>query len=346
MTRVSRELTMQSDPTIPNARAFVRSLNVLLKYARLYGLEHSRSAGQFDSAWSELQAAVGAAGQGGLLLGASGSQLLLDGVPLESSPAERNFADFLNASGVASIGFLPRVERAEFSNLVKCFMETGPKAVPPAAPRAVFFPSPGSPGIRVNEIRFVAEDSGFSDARMAATLTAKTLGADAERIQEWFRSPEKMIQLIAAAEGEHGGPGAPGTGGSGGTVPGSFYAGGSGTGTGSGTETGTGSGAGFGPGFGPGSGAGAGAGFGPGNFGIPGLGSGAGSGTGTGGGGVSGLAGGIGQLEEAELHSLLRLLAQFGEAQSAKNPDLDATAWRLKISNLPQNAQVTLQQAL
>src|SRR6202167_1226277 len=346
MTRVSRELTMQSDPTIPNARAFVRSLNVLLKYARLYGLEHSRSAGQFDSAWSELQAAVGAAGQGGLLLGASGSQLLLDGVPLESSPAERNFADFLNASGVASIGFLPRVERQEFSNLVKCFMETGPKAVPLADRLAVYFTSRGYSGIRVNEIRFVAEDSGFSDARMAATLTAKTLGADAERIQEWFRSPEKMIQLIAAAEGEHGGPGAPGTGGSGGTVPGSFYAGGSGTGTGSGTETGTGSGAGFGPGFGPGSGAGAGAGFGPGNFGIPGLGSGAGSGTGTGGGGVSGLAGGIGQLEEAELHSLLRLLAQFGEAQSAKNPDLDATAWRLKISNLPQNAQVTLQQAL
>src|ERR1700678_655187 len=344
MAPVSRELTMQSEPTIPNARAFVRSLNVLLKYARLYGLEHSRSAGQFASAWSELQAAVNAAGPGGLLLGASGSQLLLDGVPLESSPAERNFADFLNASGVASIGFLPRVERAEFSNLVKCFMETGSKTATLSDRLAVHFTNRTHSGIRVNEIRFVAEDSGFSDARVAATLTAKTLGADADRIQEWFRSPEKMIQLIAAAEGEHGGPGAPGTGGSGGTVPGSFYAGGSGTGTGSGTETGTGSGAGFGPGFGPGSGAGAGAGFGPGNFGVAGLGSGAG--TGTGGGGVSGLAGGIGQLEEAELHSLLRLLAQFGEAQSAKNPDLDATAWRLKISNLPQNAQVTLQQAL
>jgi hypothetical protein len=323
---------MQSEPTIPNARAFVRSLNVLLKYARLYGLEHSRSAGQFDSAWAELQAAVNAAGPGGLLLGASGSQLLLDGVPLESSPAERNFADFLNASGVASIGFLPRVDREEFSNLVKCFMETGPKAGTLSDRLAVYFAHRTHSGIRVNEIRFVAEDSGFSDARVAATLTAKTLGADADRIQEWFRSPEKMIQLIAAAEGEHGGPGVPGTGGSGGTVPGSFYAGGSGTGTGSGAGTGA------------GSGAGAGAGFGSGNFGVAGLGS--GSGTGTGGGGVSGLAGGIGQLEEAELHSLLRLLAQFGEAQSAKNPDLDALSWRLKISALPQNAQVTLQQAL
>jgi hypothetical protein len=330
MAPISRELMMQSEPTIPNARAFVRSLNVLLKYARLYGLEHSRSAGQFDSAWEELQAAVNAAGPAGLLLGASGSQLLLDGVPLESSPAERSFADFLNASGVASIGFLPRVEREEFSNLVKCFMETGPKAGTLSDRLAVHFTNRGYSGIRVNEIRFVAEDAGFSDARVAATLTAKTLGADAERIQEWFRSPEKMIQLIAAAEGEHGGPGVPGTGGSGGTVPGSFYAGGIGSGAGAGTGTE--------------SGAGTGAGFGSGNFGTAGLGSGAG--TGTGGGGVSGLAGGIGQLEEAELHSLLRLLGQFGEAQSAKNPDLDALSWRLKFSALPQNAQVTLQQAL
>src|ERR1700729_2758954 len=128
MTRVSRELTMQSDPTIPNARAFVRSLNVLLKYARLYGLDHSRSASQFDSAWSELQVAVGAAGQGGLLLGASGSQLLLDGVPLESTPAERSFADLLTNSGVASIGFTNGVSRDDFLNLVKAFMETGAKA--------------------------------------------------------------------------------------------------------------------------------------------------------------------------------------------------------------------------
>ena len=92
-------------------------------------------------------------------------------------------------------------------------------------------------------------------------------------------------------------------------------------------------------------GAGTGSGFGAGTFGAAAA-FGSGTGTGTGGGGVSGLAGGIGQLEEAELHSLLRLLAQFGEAQSAKNPDLDPLSWRLKISALPQNAQVTLQQAL
>ncbi|MGB8524460.1 MAG: hypothetical protein WCD43_15960, partial [Candidatus Acidiferrales bacterium] len=207
MSSLQRELTVSNEPRVPNARAFIRSLNILLKYARLYGLDHARSAGQFESAWTELQDAVDAAGQGGLLLGASGSQLLLDGVPLESTPAERSFADLLTTSGVASIGFTTGVTRDDFSNLVKAFMETGTKAGPLSERLELYFGNRNISGIRVNEIRFVAEDSGFSEARVAATLTAKTLGADADMIQDWFRSPEKMIQLIAAAEGAHSGSG-------------------------------------------------------------------------------------------------------------------------------------------
>ena len=203
MSTLHREVTVSNEPRVPNARAFIRSLNILLKYARLYGLDHTRSARQFDSCWTELQDAVEAAGQGGLLLGASGSQLLLDGVPLESTPAERSFADLLTTSGVASIGFTIGVSRDDFANLVKAFMETGPKAAPLSERLALYFGNKKMSGIRVNEIRFVAEDAGFSEARVAATLTAKTLGADADMIQDWFRTPEKMIQLIAAAEGAH-----------------------------------------------------------------------------------------------------------------------------------------------
>jgi len=207
------EMTLSNNPRVPNARAFIRSLNILLKYARLYGLDHTRSAAQFDSAWTELQDAVNAAGQGGLLLGASGSQLLLDGVPLESTPAEPSFADLLTSSGVASIGFTAGVTRDDFSNLVKALI---PKADPLSERLKLYFGNKGISGIRVNEIRFVAEDSGFSEARVAATLTAKTLGADADMIQDWFRSPEKMIQLIAAAEGAHSGSGNQGAGRTGG----------------------------------------------------------------------------------------------------------------------------------
>ncbi len=325
MPPLPSELTVPSESIVPNARAFVRSLNVLLKYARLYGLEHLRSAGQFEVSWEELEQAVQTAGQSGLLLGASGSQLLLDGVPLESTQAERSFADLLNASGVASIAFLPTIKREEFANLVKAFMETsGPKAVPLAERLERYFGNRETAGIRVNEIRFVAEDAGFSEARVAAQLTAKTLGADAEMVQDWFRSPEKMIQLIAAAEGAHGGPGGSGTGqgtggpGSGdstGSSTGSAYSGGSGTGTG----TGTGSGAGIGAGTDY-------------AIGVP-----------------LGNPNDLPQLGEAEMHSLLRLLAQFGEAAhggTKGGPSPDQVAWQAKLAALPQNAQVTLRQAL
>jgi hypothetical protein len=318
------ELTVPTESTVPNARAFVRSLNVLLKYSKLYGLEHLRSAGQFEVSWNELEEAVQAAGQGGLLLGASGSQLLLDGVPLESTQAERSFADLLNAAGVASICFLPSVERDEFANLVKAFMETsGPKAGPLTERLEHYFGNRETAGIRVNEIRFVAEDAGFSEARVAATLTARTLGADADMVQDWFRSPEKMIQLITAAQGAHGGPGGPGTGGGG-----------------SGTDRGDGSGSG-------GSAYSGGLGFGSG------TGSGAGTGAATGSGFATGVSGGdpndLPQLGEADMQSLLRLLAQFGEAThgGAKGgPWPDQMAWQMKLAALPQNAQVTLRQAL
>lgn len=318
------ELTVPSESTIPNARAFVRSLNVLLKFARLYGLDHARSAGQLEVTWNELEEAVRTAGESGLLLGASGSQLLLDGVPLESTPAERSFADLLTTAGVASICFHLNVEREEFIHLVRAFMETGPKAGPLSERLEQYFGKGGASGIRVNEIRFVAEDAAFADARVAAQLTAKTLGADADRVQDWFRSPEKMIQLIAAAEGAHGGPGGPGSGG----------------GTGPGTGGGTGAGI-IGGGVGSGSGGGTGVS----------TGSAVGGGSGTGGGYIAGAPTGgspaIPPLEEAELQSLLRLLAQFGEAAHGKNAGpLDQVTWQQKLAALPPNAQLTLHQAL
>src|SRR6202008_2359132 len=128
-----------------------------------------------------------------------------------------SFADLLATAGVASICFTPRVDRDEFVNFVKAFMESGPKAGTLTERLEKLFGQKNATGIRVNEIRFVAEDSGFSEARVAAQLTIKTLGTETDRIQDWFRSPEKMIQLIAAAEGSHGGPGGPGVGSGGGS---------------------------------------------------------------------------------------------------------------------------------
>ena len=308
MAPLSRELTV-SDSTLPGARTFVRSLNVLLKYSRLYGLEHNRSAEQFKSAWKELESAVLALGERGLLLGASGSQLLLDGVPLESTPAERKFADLLTEANVASISFSPRVTREDFLAFVRAFMESAVKTSTLAERLEANLG--GRTGIRLNEIRFVAEDSGYSEARVAAQLTVKTLGGDAGMVTDWLSSPEKMIQLIAAAEGSHGGPGGPESGGPGiglgpglgtgggaglgsGAETGSAYtAGGSGgTGTGGGPGGGTGGvGTGGGPGGGVGTAGGTGGGAGIGGVGTAGD---AGGGTGTGGGQGGGVGSAVG----------------------------------------------------
>ena len=61
-----------------SARAFVRSLNILLKFARLYEFGHVRTMAQFETAWKELHAALQESRDTGLLLGASGNQILLD----------------------------------------------------------------------------------------------------------------------------------------------------------------------------------------------------------------------------------------------------------------------------
>ena len=233
MAPLPRELTV-SDSTLQSARTFVRSLNVLLKYSRLYGLEHTRSVEGFKSAWKELEAAVLAAGERGLLMGASGSQLLLDGVPLESTPAERKFADLLTDAGVASVSFSPHVSREDLLAFVRSFMESAIKTSTLA--QRLEANLGGRSGIRLNEIRFVAEDAAYSDARVAAQLTVKTLGGDAGMVTDWLSSPEKMIQLIAAAEGSHGGPGGPEMGGPGiGLGPGLGTGGGQASGSGIGT---------------------------------------------------------------------------------------------------------------
>jgi hypothetical protein len=74
-----------------SARAFVRSLNILLKFARLYEFGHVRTMAQFETAWKELHSALDESRDTGLLLGASGNQILLDGVPLGAAAAEKSF---------------------------------------------------------------------------------------------------------------------------------------------------------------------------------------------------------------------------------------------------------------
>lgn len=324
---------MYKEAVVPNARAFVRSFNVLLKFSRLYGLTHTRSAEQLEVAWGELQECLEVNGERGLLLGVSGPQLLLDGEPLDSTAAERSFAELLTAAGIASIGFMRRITKEEFADLVRVFSDAGSKAGPLAERLGKTFGASTLAGVRVNEIRFVAEDAALSDTRLAAQLAAKTLGVDGTQLQDWFRSPEKMIQLIAAAEGSHG--------------QGGFGAGGDGSGAGSGSDLSAASGvtpaisestdrlAMIGNGMhseGGGSAAG--------GAGLPGAASNAQRNT------VLGISGGLVlPLEEPQIRGLLRLLVQFGEATQSDS-QLPPQVWQEKVAVLPRNAQAVLRQAL
>src|SRR4029077_17723151 len=73
------------------AKIFVRNFNIMLKFERLYGFEHARTAEQIDKTWTELQAVLSGERDGDILLAASGNQLLLNGALLGNSGADRSF---------------------------------------------------------------------------------------------------------------------------------------------------------------------------------------------------------------------------------------------------------------
>jgi hypothetical protein len=266
------------------ARAFIRSLNILLKFARMYDFGHPRTKKQYETAWSELRTALGTGteNEAGVLLAVSGDQLLLDGTPLESAAAEKSFARMLSAAGIASIHFSPKVTQASLARFVRGFpTNTGSKPVQLAEQLKAALQ--GDPHIHVNEVCFVPADSAVARSTVAQQLAAHTLGLNSQASEELFSDPERLLQLIVAAEGSKaGGGGGKGSGGGpgdgNGDGEGDGNGGGRGNGSGAGNGGGVGSGygaggSGSGYGQGPGSGYGPGGGYGPGNAG-PGNGSG------------------------------------------------------------------------
>jgi hypothetical protein len=191
-----------ADPKATAGRAFVRSLNILLKFARLYGYDHGRTIEQLNVAWRELQTAIPAGTDAGLLLGATGSQLLLDGVPLEGSLSEKQFAQLLSSAGLASVQFFPSITQEELSRFTQAF-PTG-KAKPAELAEQLKAALAGAGGVRINEVCFVATDARLKEASMAAQLAAATLGEDQDQFKQWLNDPQKLLEMIAAAQGSKG----------------------------------------------------------------------------------------------------------------------------------------------
>jgi hypothetical protein len=316
-----------ADPKAAAGRAFVRSLNILLKFARLYGYDHVRTAEQLRIAWEELREAIPEGNESGLLLGATGSQLLLDGVPLEGAPAEKQFAQLLSMAGLASIQFYPCITEEELASFAHAF-PTG-KSKPSELAQQLKGALADARGIRVNEVCFVATDSRLRDTSVAAQLAAAALGEEQDQFRKMLNDPQKLLELIAAAEGRKsasdtvsltagvdGGAGGNGSGGGNGTGNGSA-AGGNGIaaingatgGIGSATESGA------RPGYGLGGG--------------------------------SGWAGqGSGEPGEEDIYGILRTLSSFGKMGTAQNPTAAALEFQDRVTQMPARAQDILRSAL
>ncbi len=170
----------------------------MIKYTRLYGVKHKRSVDQFQTAWTELQQALPKSGDTGFLLGVSDNKLLLDGIPLEAGQAERSFAQLLTAAGLSSILFSNKVTLDDFTRLVRAFAMGGSKAQDFAKQIKETLGDNKNSSIRINEVKFVAADPATGEISMAAQLAAQALGPEAK---EWLRDPQKLLQLIAAAQG-------------------------------------------------------------------------------------------------------------------------------------------------
>ncbi|HYA25933.1 MAG TPA: HEAT repeat domain-containing protein [Terriglobales bacterium] len=213
--RIFTGATTKKEDRSASARAFIHSLNILVKYVRLYGFQHKRTEGQFETTWKELQQGMPTGRDGGFLLGVSDNRLLLDGVALETGQAERSFAQLLTAAGLASIHFSNQVTVDDFAKLIRAFATGGSKAQEVVKEIKQTFGDSKEATIRINEVKFVAADPATGEVSVAAQIAAQTLGPE---FKEWLNDPQKLLQLIAAAEGSQSGGGS-GSGAPTGSVP-------------------------------------------------------------------------------------------------------------------------------
>jgi hypothetical protein len=302
----------------------VHSLNILIKYARMYGFDHKRTETQFETTWNELQNALPAGGDAGFLLGVSENKLLLDGIPLDTGQAEKSFATLLATAGLASLHFSKNVTQEDFVRLIRAFTVAGSKAqdVSKQIKDALGAGRPGST-IKINEVKFVAADPLTGDVSIAAQIAAQTLGPE---FKAWLNDPQKLLQLIAAAEGAKSGSGESGPGvpmvplgsvpniaiGNSSGTPGTYGTGVAGTGTVSAMVTGAAAAA---PATAP--------------AGAP---------------AAPAWAVGMVPLQEAEVIQAIRLLTRFGQVQ--EDPSVKEEDLQKELTQVDPNTRLNLQQLL
>jgi len=91
-----------------SVRGFLRSLNIVLKSARMYGMSHPQTSCLLNDSWKHLQAALSEK-KSGMIIGVSGNRLFVDGVAVKGGPAERGLVDLLSATDLDSVALTTEV---------------------------------------------------------------------------------------------------------------------------------------------------------------------------------------------------------------------------------------------
>jgi len=114
----------------------------------------------------------------------------------------RNVADFIHLdAGVSRERGFQLFEREKLGDCA------GLSAQSPNLSQQLKTALAGDTSIKVNEIRYVAEDASVAGIKVAAQLTQKVLGAAGDKFKDFFEDPNKMLQMILAAESMRSGGG-------------------------------------------------------------------------------------------------------------------------------------------
>jgi len=184
--------------------AFIRSFQRLLTSARLYSLDHPRTVQQLELTWADLRELLSQHEQ--LTLGCVGDHLLLNGEPFEPAPAERafarSFAALLRAAELTSLQLHTAITWEEFLSFLRAFT-AAPKDLSLAQHLENELARAGIESIRVNAVRYVAEDARAAEAppssEIASAVLSQVLAEGAAALPEWAGDPQAMLQYIVAA---------------------------------------------------------------------------------------------------------------------------------------------------
>jgi PilZ domain len=166
-------------------RSFLRSLNVVLKSARMYGMSHPQTNYLLNDSWKNLQAVLSEK-RSSLELTVSGNRLLVQGVAVKSGPAERGIADLFSAIDLTSMTFTTDVTQSALARMVQVFAESGSKTDGVAQELKKILGGGAESCIRINEVGFVRAASGRPET---------------PQVEGLLKDPSQLLQLMTAAGG-------------------------------------------------------------------------------------------------------------------------------------------------